>query len=115
MAEYIARGGLTEPNSLFQSSVSNSFYQPQHSKSVSIGRVLGVFERGANLSLGAQVVDLRRLNLADDTCEMRAFRQVAEVQFQLTFSALVGVEVLDSGLVVVARFTYHSVHFVTFG
>lgn len=73
---------LGKTASFFQPEEANRLEQPQRSHRIDIGGILGALEAHRNMALGAEVVNLVRLDLGKDTGEVRTVGQIAVMQLQ---------------------------------
>jgi len=74
LAEHLRGGGLVEADLLFQVACADGVQDSQSSDGVDLGGVLGQVEGDLHMALCAQVINLVRLNLADQFDEVCAIR-----------------------------------------
>ena len=114
--EQLGGGRLVEPDLVCELEQPDRLEEPQRAESVHIGGVLGLLEAHRDVRLGAQVVDLVRLDGTDDAGEAGGVGQVAVVQEQSGSGVVrVGVDVVDALGVQLGRAPLDAVHLVTLG
>src|SRR5437588_8139815 len=112
-AEHLAAGGLVKTRS--DSGFTNCLQNTNRPHASDIRRVLGNVETHADMALGAEMIDLVRLQIVQQFHQIYRVGEITVVQeTSNAVNVRIGVKMIDAGSVKRTRAADNPMHFITF-